>query len=84
MPNPAHSITTIGFQLPAEQNVRLTVYNAAGQLVKTLVDGHLASGSHQVIWNATDETGKSVAGGVYFYRLTAGAQDRTGKLVVTK
>jgi len=84
MPNPARSITTIGFQLPAEQEVRLTVYNAAGQLVKTLVNGHLASGSHQVVWNASDETGKPVAGGVYFYRLTAGAQDRTGKLVVTK
>jgi len=84
MPNPARSITTIGFQLPAEQEVRLTVYNATGQLVKTLVNGRLASGSHQVIWNTADETGKPVAGGVYFYRLTAGAQDRTGKLVVTK
>jgi len=83
-PNPARAITTIGFQLPNEQDVRLDVYNAAGQLVKTLVNGRLASGSHQVVWNANDETGKSVAGGVYFYRLSAGTQVRTGKLVVTK
>jgi hypothetical protein len=84
IPNPAHYIATIGFQLPVEQDVRLTMYNAAGQQVKTLVNGRLAAGSHQVAWNACDDKGQSVASGVYFYRLTAGAKDLTGKLVVTK
>jgi hypothetical protein len=84
VPNPARYIATIGFQLPVEQDVRLTMYNAAGQQVRTLVNGRLAAGSHQVVWNACDDAGRSVANGVYFYRLSAGAKDLTGKLVVTK
>lgn len=84
LPNPARYIATIGFQLPVEQDVRLTMYNAAGQQVKTLVNGRLAAGAHRVAWNACDDKGQSVASGVYFYRLSAGAKNLTGKLVVTK
>lgn len=49
-------------------NVQLTVYNVAGQPVRTLVAEHL------VEWDATDDSGHSLSSGLYFYRLQAGGE----------
>jgi flagellar hook assembly protein FlgD len=51
-------------------NATLTVFNTLGQEVRTLVTGPLAAGRSRVVWNATDQSGRTVASGVYFYRLT--------------
>ena len=65
-PNPFNPTTTISYQLMKESKVRLQVYNMLGQLVATLVDGIQQAGDKQICWNA-----RSVATGVYFYRLEA-------------
>ena len=63
-PNPFNATTVIPFDLAASGNVSLKVYNLAGQLVETLVDGDMSAGHHSINWDAS-----SVASGIYFYKL---------------
>jgi len=71
-PNPFNPSTRIKFTLPVKSNVSLRIYNVAGQLVKTLVDGTMEAGSHELSWDGTNNLGSSVASGVYFYKINAG------------
>ena len=73
-PNPFNSATTIQYALPTATDVELTVYNAVGQAVRTLVAEHQRPGYYAVEWDATDASGHSVSAGIYFYRLQAGGQ----------
>ncbi|RLC52904.1 MAG: hypothetical protein DRH79_04355 [Candidatus Cloacimonadota bacterium] len=68
-PNPFNPETKISFAIPEESNVRISIYNIKGQRVKTLVNDHLERGIHEIIWRSKDNSGKSVASGVYFYKL---------------
>jgi hypothetical protein len=70
-PNPFNATTQIQFALPQAANVKLEIFNVLGQKVRTLVDEELQAGYKQVAWDGTDEVGKSVATGIYFYRLRA-------------
>ena len=83
-PNPFNPTTTIGFSLPSGSQVNLAVFNVLGQQVTTLVDGHLAAGQHEVVWEGTDGNGNSVTSGVYFYRLTTSEGSETRKMVLMK
>ncbi|MBM4404248.1 MAG: T9SS type A sorting domain-containing protein, partial [Candidatus Cloacimonetes bacterium] len=83
-PNPFNPSTTIVFTNPQTGNASLSVYNLKGQLVKTLINGTVNPGEHRVIWNGTDNSGKSVASGVYFYRLTANGRTETRKMMLMK
>jgi hypothetical protein len=78
-PNPVSDATEIRYGIASDAEVSLKVYNAAGQLVETLVDGYKTPGYYSASWNAED-----AANGVYFYRLTAGDFSSTGKLVVLR
>jgi hypothetical protein len=66
--NPA---TVISYGLPRQSEVALTVFNLVGQKVRTLVNGKITAGRHTVSWDGTDEAGRSLASGVYIYRLEA-------------
>ncbi|MEW6685237.1 MAG: FlgD immunoglobulin-like domain containing protein [Candidatus Edwardsbacteria bacterium] len=70
-PNPFNQSSVIKYQLSVESNISLKIYNSAGQLVKTLVQEPKTPGAYKVTWDGRDESGKRVAAGVYFYRLTA-------------
>lgn len=65
-PNPFNPTTTIDFSLIADSFVSLTIYNVRGQKVKTLVNDKLQTGYHSVVWNGTNNSGKSVSSGIYF------------------
>jgi hypothetical protein len=84
VPNPFNPVTTIRFDLPRPSHVRLNVYNVKGELVATLVDGYMTEGRKGVGWEARDDEGRSVASGVYFYRLTAGDFVQTRKMVLLR
>ncbi|NQV19721.1 MAG: right-handed parallel beta-helix repeat-containing protein [Armatimonadetes bacterium] len=68
-PNPFNPTTTISFSIPEESKVDLSIYNIKGQKVRNLVSDDFKKGIHSVIWNGVDESGKSIASGVYFYKL---------------
>jgi type 1 glutamine amidotransferase len=82
MPSPFRHRTTISYSLPAAGPATLLVYDLAGKLVKTLVSGSQPAGVGQVTWNRTDDAGRIVARGVYFYRLHANGAKLSSKLVV--
>lgn len=83
-PNPFNPTTRIAFDLPRAARVRLTVYDATGALVSTLLDGMVGAGTREVEWNATDMHGRPVGSGVYFYRLEAGGRVLSRKMVLLK
>lgn len=70
-PNPFNPQTTIQYSIERPGNVRLTVFDLGGRVVRILADGMQAGGSHEVTWDGRDEAGRSVASGAYFYRLEA-------------
>ena len=83
-PNPFNPSTTIKFNIPADGQVKLEIYNTLGQKVRTLIDGPLPWGETQVIWDARGDDGRTVTTGVYLYKLTADGQTQTRKMVLLK
>lgn len=83
-PNPFNPVTTIRFDLRNESVVRLTVYSVDGRRVRTLASGPLSEGSHFIEWDGRDASGNQVSSGVYLYRLEAGVQVLTRKMVLLK
>jgi flagellar hook assembly protein FlgD len=65
-------------------NASLRVYDVSGRLIRSLVDGRLPAGMHEVMWNGRDENGAMAASGVYFYRLSAGEIVQTRKMVLLR
>jgi len=84
IPNPFNPSTTIRYALRAPTDVTLTVFDAAGRRVRTLVSQSMPAGVHDVAWDGFDHSGNHVASGVYFYRITAGAFTQTRKMVLLK
>ncbi|HEX4936025.1 MAG TPA: FlgD immunoglobulin-like domain containing protein, partial [Gemmatimonadaceae bacterium] len=70
--------------LPAGGRATLTIYDVAGRLVTTLVDRDLPAGRHSATWHGTDEQGRRVATGVYFYQLRSGGTSLTRSMVLLK
>jgi hypothetical protein len=83
-PNPFNPQTTIRFDLPESGDVHLTIYNAIGQMVRTLKTGYLPAGQHQVVWDAKDLFGQTVGAGLYVYRLETGGRVLTRKMLFVK
>ena len=81
-PNPFNSSTQIPYRVSASGPVRLVIYNALGQPVRTLVDEIQAAGTYQVPWDGRDHSGARVANGVYLYRLQAGTVAQVHKMLV--
>jgi hypothetical protein len=84
VPNPFNPSTTISFQIPAESQVRLDVYNVLGQHVKSLVNTKMQQGYHSVIWNGMTGENCPAPSGIYFYKLTTGQTSKVAKMVLSK
>lgn len=78
-PNPFNPSTVIGYQLAVSGNARLTVFDVLGREIAVLVDGVMPAGSHTVNFEAANLTS-----GVYLYRLEAGGQIITRKMLLMK
>jgi hypothetical protein len=84
-PNPFNPTTTLSFELPAPTTVRLTIHDVAGRLVRSLIAGAtVGSGRHETVWNGRDDSGRTVAAGVYYYRLVAGGFTDTQRMALVK
>jgi hypothetical protein len=83
-PNPVTSFTNISFSLPQCQKVSIQIFDMIGRLVKTLADAQMTAGTHQLVWNSTDEKGRHVNSGVYLLKLSSGNYTETKKLSLVK
>ena len=83
-PNPFNPETTISYSLERSGNVKIEVYNVKGQLVRTLINEAQNAGKHSAVWNGKDDHNRSVASGIYYYKLTAGSFTSTKKMVLMK
>ncbi len=78
-PNPFNPVTVINYQIPKSGNVKLTIYDALGKEVNTLVNESQNPGNYQIEWNAT-----AYPSGVYFYTLEAGSFVSNKKMILIK
>ena len=83
-PNPFSPETRIGFRLPLSADVRLTVHDLEGRLVRILLDDTVAGGNHQVTWDGRDESGLIRGAGVYFYRLESEGERWVRKMTLLR
>ncbi|RMG28996.1 MAG: T9SS C-terminal target domain-containing protein [Methanobacteriota archaeon] len=71
-PNPFNPTTTISFALPHASRITLQVFDITGRKIRTLMNGQLPAGTHQVVWDGRDDAGQLVGSGVYLYQLQTG------------
>jgi hypothetical protein len=84
VPNPFNPVTTIRFDVAKRSAVKLAVYNVQGQLVCVLVERRMDPGRHEIEWDGRDASGRSVASGVYFYRLMTPFYTESKKMILLR
>jgi len=80
-PNPFGECIKVSYQVPNSGEVRLHVYNVAGQRVRTLADGPANPGAHSIVWEGRDDGGSVVSAGCYFLRWEIGGASGMQKLL---
>ena len=78
-PNPFNPSTNIKFSIPQATHVKLTIYDAVGKVVQTLINDEMAPGVHTVQWAP-----RNVASGIYIYRIEAGNYVKANKMLLMK
>ena len=83
-PNPFNPATTIRYNLPDRVHVMLGIYDSAGRKIACIVDGNQEAGFHSVQWDGRDASGAALSSGIYFYRLTAGKETISRKMLLLR
>lgn len=83
-PNPFNPVTRIRYNLPEPADVMLEVVAPSGRRVAVLDQGYRPQGAAEIMWDGRDESGRPVASGAYFVRLTAGSASWQHKIVLVK
>jgi len=83
-PNPFNTFTTIQYSAPDNGNVRISIFDIAGRLVITLLDGESGAGPQSVFWNGQNSAGEDVTSGIYYYRIEAGDYSDYKKMILLK
>ncbi len=84
-PNPFNPSTTIRFAVPHYTGeLELIIYDILGNKIKTLHDGSISSGTHELKWNASNENGNAVPSGIYFAQLISGEFHQTIRMLLIK
>lgn len=83
-PNPFNPSTIIEFAIPKTGNVELSIYNALGQKVATLINSEFTNGIHKVKWNGLTDSGVPAASGTYIYRIKSGEFSMSKKMILLK
>ncbi|KAA3615270.1 MAG: T9SS C-terminal target domain-containing protein [Calditrichaeota bacterium] len=79
-PNPFNPSTTIEYSVPGISPVKITIHDISGKVVEEVYNGMVTAGTHQVTWNAPS----TISSGVYFYRIAAGKNVETRKMMFIK
>jgi len=83
-PNPFGQKITFVFSLSQAQRVRISVYDITGRTVATLLDQEKEKGKHLIVWNAKDQSNKTVPPGIYFYQMVCEKTAYSGKIILLK
>jgi hypothetical protein len=83
-PNPFNPETTISYGVKEPGRVKLQIYNIKGQLVRNLVDEEHTAGHYKRLFDGKDNTGRSLASGVYLIRMTAPGYRKASKMMLIK
>lgn len=83
-PNPFNPSTTLSYSLAKDAQAKVEIYNLKGQRIVTLFSGVQKSGNHSLIWNGRDESGRSVASGIYFSRLSVAGKTFERRMLLLK
>lgn len=84
VPNPFNPKTTVAYEVPQSSQVTIRVYDVAGKLVRTLVDGTVEPGRYAATWDGRNDAGGTVGSGVYFCTMQTPAYNATHKMVLMK
>ncbi len=82
-PNPFNPFVNLSFSMPEAASYSLSIYNVAGQLVRSY-EGMGTAGLNVITWDGKDNAGNEVSSGVYFYKLMAAGNSATAKMVMMK
>ena len=83
-PNPVVDDAMLHYTLPFDADVRLTLVDVGGRVVRELEGGRRTAGPHRVSWDGRDRHGARVASGRYWAVLRAGGEEARGSLVVIR
>ena len=83
-PNPFNPETSINFSLPWDAPIRVEIFNAQGQKVRTLLDDRMNAGEFRISWDGRDDSGMQVGSGMYIYRIQAPNLNVTRKVTLLK
>jgi flagellar hook assembly protein FlgD len=84
-PNPFNPTTLIKYDVPpGDGNTTIRMYDIAGRVVHTLVDGHESADRKTVTWRGRNDRGEQVATGIYFCRMQAPGYTKTFKMMLLK
>ena len=83
-PNPFNPRTVIPYELLKIGFVKIDIVDITGRTIRSLLNGIQSSGSHEVIWNGKDNTGKHVASGTYFCRMITDASVISRKILLLR
>ncbi len=84
VPNPFNPVTTIAYDVPEDAHVAIRIYDVTGRLVRTLLDGKIAGGRREVVWDGRNDSGDPVGSGVYFCAMVAGKFRTSTKMLLLK
>jgi hypothetical protein len=83
-PNPFNPSTTIEYEIPIKSAVDISIYNSAGQLMRSLQSDQQEAGKHSIQWDGKDNNGTVVSTGSYFCQMRAGGLVETRKMILLK
>jgi hypothetical protein len=83
-PNPFNPSTKIGYSLTEESSVAVAIFDLQGRLIRSYARGFQPVGTYSVTWDGTLSTGQFAPSGVYFYRITAGNEVTTQRMLLMK
>ncbi len=83
-PNPFNPSTTIAYQLPSSEIVRITIYDLTGRRVLELLNETREAGSYTAKWSGRNQSGGQVASGLYIYQIQAGQFTQSRKMLFMK
>lgn len=83
-PNPFNPVAHVGLSLKEPGRASLTVYNMAGQAVRTLAHGLYGAGRHELSWDGRDNQGAALPSGIYIMRMRTKGLELTRRVQLMK